>query len=161
MDKKKLARLLVVIGGILLVVAVALWFIPCMDYSYTAKVDRVDTVIEDTISPMGYFAQGASVTGYFYKEVMIVNNPDYNTNQDMYWLGFGFALAVVGLLISYTNAQKLAIKVICTIIAGFVLAGTLMAPVLAFSPLSVLYIIVAAIAFIPTAAGLVLDLIYG
>ena len=115
MDKKKLARLLVVIGGILLVVAVALWFIPCMDYTYTAKVDRVDTVIEDTISPMGYFAQGASVTGYFYKNVMVVNDPDYNTNQDMYWLAFGVVFAVVGALIAYSNAQKLAVKIICTI----------------------------------------------
>ena len=161
MDKKKLARLLVVIGGILLVVAVALWFIPCMDYTYTAKVDRVDTVIEDTISPMGYFAQGAAVTGYFYKNVMVVNNPDYNTNQDMYWLAFGVVFAVVGAFIAYSNAQKLAVKIICTIFAGFVLAGTIMAPVFALSPIGVLYIIVAALAFIPTVAGLVLDLIYG
>ena len=51
--------------------------------------------------------------------------------------------------------------IICTIFAGFVLAGTIMAPVFALSPIGVLYIIVAALAFIPTAAGLVLDLIYG
>ena len=161
MDKKKLARLLVVIGGILLVVAVALWFIPCMDYTYTAKVDRVETQFEDTISPMGYFAQGAAVTGYFYKNVMIVNNPEYNTNQDMYWLGFGVVFAVVGLFIAYSYAQKLAVKIICTIFAAFVLAGVLMGPVLLMSPLWILYLIVAVLAFVATAAGLVLDLIYG
>lgn len=164
MDKKKLARLLTLIGGILMVVTVALWFIPTMKYSYTETVKledgtKTEQTVDDTISPMGYFAEGASVSGNFYENVMVANDPDYNTNQDMYWLAFGLIFAVVGCIVARSKSRKLYPKVITTICGLFVLCGVIMSPVLHLSPLWVLYLIVAVLAAAAIVAGLVVDII--
>ncbi len=165
MDKKKLARLLTMIGSILLVVTVGLWFIPTMKYSYTEKVTqedgtKVQQVVEKTKSPMGYFVEGASVSGHFYEEVMIpAEGEDYNTNQDMYWLAFGLIFAIVSVVVARSKSRKLYPKIITTILGAFVLAGVIMSPVLHISSLWVLYLIVAVLAVLAIVAGLVYDII--
>ncbi len=165
MDKKKLARLLTIIGGVLICLTVALWFIPTMDYSYTEKVTqedgtKIEQVVEKTKSPMGYFAEGAAVSGHFHEAYIIPHlGEDYNTNEDMYWLAFGLIFAIVGVVFGRIESRKLYPKIIATITSAFVLCGVIFAPVLSLSSLWVVYLIVAILGFGAVVAGLVYDII--
>ncbi len=165
MDKKKLARLMAVIGSILLVVTVALWFVPTMKYSYTEKVTqedgtKVEQTFNKTMSPMGYFAEGAAVSGHFHAAYVVPKlGEDYNTNQDMYWLAFGLIFSIVSVIFARSHSRKLYPKIIATVCGAFVLCGVIMSPVLHLSFLWVAYLIVAILAFAAIVAGLVYDII--
>lgn len=154
MDKKKLARTLAIVGGILMIVTVALWFIPTMSYTYE---DKTLGTVNDTISPMGYFAQGAAPTATFYKHVLQKIDKNYNTNVDMYWLGFGALFSVVALAVSISKGHKLIPKYICAAMSLVPLLGACFSPVLKMSYLWVAYLIVAILAFAAYVASLVLD----
>lgn len=156
MDKKKLARLLAIIGGALMVLVIVLWFIPSMTYTYT---DKVAGEVTTSISPMGYFAEGNATYGTFKKAVMDVRDPDYNTNQDMYWLAFGVVFAVLGFVLSLAKGHKFAPKVIIAICSAFILCGVIFSPALHVSFLWVLYLIVAILAFVASVGSAVLDYI--
>ena len=156
MDKKKLARLLAIIGGALMVVVIVLWFIPTMTYTYT---DKAAGQVTTTISPMGYFAEGNATYGTFRKAVMDARDPDYNTNKDMYWLAFGTLFAVVGFILALVKGHKIAPKVICAIFAVFILCGVIFSPALHVSPIWALYLIVAILAAIASVGAVVVDYI--
>lgn len=154
MDKKKLARTLAVIGGILMLVVVILWFVPTMSYSYS---DKTLGTVNATISPMGYFAQGAAPTATFYKNVLQKIDKNYNTNVDMYWLVGGVIFSVVALAVSLAKGHKLIPKYLCAVMSLFMLVGVILCPVLHMSFLWVAYLIVAILAVVAHVGALVLD----
>ncbi len=159
MDKKKLARLLGLIGGILLIVTVLLWFIPVVPYTYT---DKVAGEISTSISPLGYFAEAGATYGHFKKAVMDVKIEDYNTNMDMYWIIFGFIFAIANILFTGFKGRKLFTKTLGVIFSAFVVVGLIASPFFHMcGAMWVVYLVLAILALVAYIGAWVVDYMFG
>ncbi len=144
MDKKKLSQLLTYVGGAALVLIVILWFFPTVAYD------------GGHFSPLGYFAVGYGKNEPIWN-YMVSLDADYNTNSDMYWLAFGTLLTVLVAFFAVLRNKKISTKVVGAIVSIFMLAGTIISPVLHLSALWVVYLILAIIAVAAFVYGWVID----
>jgi hypothetical protein len=150
MDKKKLAKLLTYVGGVVLLAIFIIWFIPAIHFTLDGTAYA--------ISPHAFFAKAGAVgasASPLYKYLVSVD-ADYNTNQDMYWIAFGGLFAIANTIVTLFVKKAFPRTIWGTIFSLFMLIGVAVSGALHMSALWVLYLILAIIAFASYAYSLYL-----